>query len=211
MHKSDVIYTNQQDLDKGGERDIDLNLEQQENKGQQDNEDQADKDQQNEDQNQDEQSSEERDIVLDIGKVKVEEIKLKVEELKAKISVTANVAQLVNIQVGADVCIDKVDVEIRGVEAEAHLRVKLNRVQDILNRALDTIDRNADVLKNLGPSTSGGSGGENGGSEGEGVLQKVGDSVANVVDTAKEKVGGAVENLTNTDVPPNEEEEDYHD
>lgn len=164
-----------------------------------------------EEEKEEKQSSEERDIILDIGKVKVEEIKLKVEELKAKISVSANVGQLVNIQVGADVCIDKVDVEIRGVEAEAHLKVKLKRVQEILTRALDTIDKNADVLKNLNLGNGMDTGSDEYNNSGNpSVLEKVGDSVEGMVDSARQKVGGAVENIGDTiaDVAPHQEEEE---
>ncbi|WMJ74976.1 hypothetical protein RCC89_17660 [Cytophagaceae bacterium ABcell3] len=93
----------------------------------------------------------EPDVILDVPKLKVGEIKLDVENLDAEISVKAQLANFVNIEVGTKVHIEKVKLEIKEVEAEAHLNVRLKRVENILLRTLKYLDENPDALKNLIP------------------------------------------------------------
>lgn len=95
------------------------------------------------------ESQEEPDVVLDIPKLKVEEINLKVDDVKAKLSLSAHLAQFVYIEAGAEVHIETVELEMKGVEAEAQLKVRLEKVQAILKRTMETIDRNPELLKSL--------------------------------------------------------------
>jgi hypothetical protein len=176
MEKTETIYTNRPDT--SGQEEKNKN---QENSNKEENQKQ-------------EKQDGDKDIILNVDNLQVEEIKLKVEELKAKVSVNASVSRLVNLEVGADVCIDKVDVEIRGVDTELHFKVKLDKIQEIINRALDTIDKNADVLKNLNPE-NGSSGNQGSEDDGENLFRKAGERVGGVIGTAREKVGGAVESL----------------
>jgi hypothetical protein len=70
--------------------------------------------------------------------------------LRALLSLDARVANLVQLTAGADVSIDKVSLEIKGVKAEAHLRVSLDNVARIVTRTLDTLDRNPKLLESVG-------------------------------------------------------------
>jgi len=136
----------------------------------------------------DKSSENERDVILEVPQLKVNEINLKVEDLKAKISVQANVTNLVNIEVGADIFLEKVDVELKGVEAEAYLKVKLDKVQQILHKALESIDAHPDILKDL----KGGNGNMNSSDqeeESKNLLQKIGGTVGNAIESAGEKLG----------------------
>jgi hypothetical protein len=91
------------------------------------------------------------DVLLDIPTLKIDEIKLVVDNLDARIALDAAVANnLVRIIVGANVGIGKVDLDIKGVEAQAVLKVKLRQVNMILARTLDTLDRNPELIRNLG-------------------------------------------------------------
>jgi hypothetical protein len=90
------------------------------------------------------------DVILDVPNLSVESIKLSVEKLRALLSLDARVANLVQLTAGADVSIDKVSLEIKGVKAEAHLRVSLDNVAAIVTRTLDTLDRNPKLLESLG-------------------------------------------------------------
>ena len=88
------------------------------------------------------------DVVLDVPKLSVEEIHLNVEQLHARVSLDATVAQeLVQIRAGVDVDLDKVELNIKGVEAEAHLRVKLVQVARIVERALDTLRERPEIVR----------------------------------------------------------------
>jgi hypothetical protein len=95
---------------------------------------------------QDVQYAGEPDVLLDVPVLNVEEINLELEDLRAHVSLRAELADLVKINVGVDAYLDKVKLEIKGVEAQALLKVRLERVLDTFNRALETIDRNPEIL-----------------------------------------------------------------
>jgi hypothetical protein len=90
--------------------------------------------------------SAEPDVLLDVPQLKVEEILLDVEDLRAHVSVQADVLNLLRLSVGADVQLGSVHLEIRGVEAQALLKVRLDKVAEIINRVLSTIDRNPEIV-----------------------------------------------------------------
>jgi pyruvate/2-oxoglutarate dehydrogenase complex dihydrolipoamide acyltransferase (E2) component len=58
-------------------------------------------------------------------------------------------SNLVHLSVGADVRLDRVKLEIEGVEAQALLKVRLEHVRAILEKALDTIVQNPQILERL--------------------------------------------------------------
>jgi hypothetical protein len=120
----------------------------------------------------------EPDVLLDVPVLKVEEINLTVEGLRAHVAVLAELADLVKLSVGADVGLDKVELEIKGVEAQALLKVRLEQVRAILDKALTTIGENPEILQSL--------------------VRTVDRTVGEVGGTAREAVGegGAVSRLT---------------
>ncbi|HJU69022.1 MAG TPA: hypothetical protein VJ650_12360 [Gemmatimonadaceae bacterium] len=89
------------------------------------------------------------DVVLDVPNVSVDEITLEVNNLHAHVSLDAKVAKLVSLNVGADAGIDRVFLGIRGVQAEAYLKVDLDNVTKIVDRVLTTIDRNPEIISGL--------------------------------------------------------------
>jgi hypothetical protein len=93
--------------------------------------------------------SDEPDVLLDVPVLKVDEINLTVEGLRAHVSVLAELADLVKLSVGADVSLDKVELEIKGVEAQVLLKVRLEQVRAILDKALTTIGENPEILQSL--------------------------------------------------------------
>jgi hypothetical protein len=94
-------------------------------------------------------SDSEPDVLLDVPTVKVEEINLQVEDLRARVSLQAEVLDLVKLNVGADVGLGRVELDIKGVEAQALLKVRLDNVAAILDRVLTTIDRNPQILEHV--------------------------------------------------------------
>lgn len=86
------------------------------------------------------------DVVLDIPVLKVEELDLEVEELRAHISARAELAGFLNINVGVDAYVDKVKLRIKGVEAQVQLKVKLERILGSIDRALQAIEKNPQLL-----------------------------------------------------------------
>src|SRR5215207_3519173 len=94
-------------------------------------------------------ASNDPDVLLDVPMLKVEEINLTVEGLRAHVAVLAELADLVKLSVGADVELDKVELEIKGVEAQVLLKVRLEMVRAILDKALSTIGENPEILQSL--------------------------------------------------------------
>ena len=88
-------------------------------------------------------------LLLDVPVLKVDEINLEVEDLRAHVSLRAELADLVKINVGVDIYLDKVKLDIKGLEAQALLKIKLDRVLGTLDRALGAIDTNPEILNRV--------------------------------------------------------------
>src|SRR4051812_7290571 len=89
------------------------------------------------------------DVVLDIPNLSVDQITLSVEQLHALVNLDARLANLLQLTAGVDASLGRVNLDIRGVCAEAHLVVRLNNVAAIIDRVATTIDRNPAILTNL--------------------------------------------------------------
>jgi hypothetical protein len=89
------------------------------------------------------------DVLLDVPNLKVDEIHLEVDNLQARVSLLARVLNLLTLQVGADVSLGKVVLDIKGVEAQAVLKVRLDNVAAIIDRVMTTIDNNPQILDDL--------------------------------------------------------------
>jgi hypothetical protein len=94
------------------------------------------------------------DVLLDVSELEVDRISLEVEDLRAHVSVQAELANLVRLSVGVDATLDRVKLEIEGVEAKVLLKVRLKHIRAILEKALDTIADNPEILRILSRSLS---------------------------------------------------------
>jgi len=90
--------------------------------------------------------SDDPDVLLDVPVLKVDEIDLEVEDLKAHVSLRAELADLVKVNVGVDVFLGKVHLGIKGLEAQALLKVKLDNILNTLDRALEAIEKSPQIL-----------------------------------------------------------------
>jgi hypothetical protein len=95
------------------------------------------------------QPSGEPDVLIDIRKVKVDEIYVDVEDLDAHLALRAKLGDLLQVMAGVHVSLGKVEVDIKGVEVEAKMNVRLEQLYDILDRALTTLDRNPEILESV--------------------------------------------------------------
>src|ERR1044072_9075311 len=86
------------------------------------------------------------DVLLDVSELEVDRIKLTVTNLRAHVSVVAELASLVSLQVGVDARLDEVELEIEGVRAKVLLKVRLDDVRAILKQALDTVAEHPEIL-----------------------------------------------------------------
>ena len=89
------------------------------------------------------------DVLLDVPELEVDRISLTVRGLRAHVSILAELAGLVNLQVGVDARLEEVELEIEGVRAKVLLKVRLDEVRAILNHALDTLAEHPEILRAL--------------------------------------------------------------
>ena len=87
-----------------------------------------------------------RDVILEIPELSVDSIGLTVADVRAHVALDANAMNLVSLTAGVDVGIKKVQLGIVGVLAEANLYVDLDNVAKIVNRVVQTLDRNPQIL-----------------------------------------------------------------
>lgn len=87
-----------------------------------------------------------RDVILEIPELSVDSIGLTVKDVRAHVALDANAMNLVQLTAGVDVGIKQVQLGIVGVFAEAYLYVDLDNVARIVDRVVQTLDRNPAIL-----------------------------------------------------------------
>ena len=87
-----------------------------------------------------------RDVILEIPELSVDSIGLTVKDVRAHVALDANAMNLVQLTAGVDVGIQQVQLGIVGVFAEAYLYVDLDNVARIVDRVVQTLDRNPEIL-----------------------------------------------------------------
>lgn len=80
------------------------------------------------------------DVELHVPRAEIGKLSLEVENLQARLDVDTRVAGLVSISAGVVATVQKLKMQLEGAQAETHLVVRLERVTDVLERALGTID-----------------------------------------------------------------------
>ncbi|HEX6369019.1 MAG TPA: hypothetical protein VF006_08800 [Longimicrobium sp.] len=89
------------------------------------------------------------DVVLEVPELSVDSIGLTVADLRATLALDANAANLVTISAGADISIQRVELEIVGVLAQAFVYVDLDNVARIVDRVIATLDDNPQIFSQL--------------------------------------------------------------
>jgi hypothetical protein len=146
----------------------------------------------------------EPDVLLDVPVVKVDSIHFELDNLDAHLALRARVLDLVKLNVGVAVHLGKLRLDIKGVEAQALAKVRLDYVAAVVDRVCTTLDRNPDLVKSLGQAVEDiGSGGgqlldhtgdavEDVGEGAEGAVQDVGEGAGQAVGDIGEGAGQAV-------------------
>jgi hypothetical protein len=93
--------------------------------------------------------ADEPDVYVYVPAVHVGELCIDVERLEAHLALRAQVANLVNLVAGVHVAVDKVKIDLKDVNAEAELKVRLENTYNILDRTLTTLDENPQVVEQL--------------------------------------------------------------
>jgi len=87
-----------------------------------------------------------RDVILEVPELSVDSIGLTVKDVRAHVALDANAVNLVQLTAGIDVGIKQVQLGIVGVFAEAYLYVDLDNVARVVDRVVQTLDRNPAIL-----------------------------------------------------------------
>lgn len=93
------------------------------------------------------------DVLLEVSKLNVEEIDLEVEDLQVRVSFQAELADLVKVNVGLEVELGEVKLQIKGVEAQAQLEARLDNVRAIFSEVLASLQHSPQFFRQeLGPA-----------------------------------------------------------
>src|SRR5215216_4307810 len=87
------------------------------------------------------------DVVLDVPKLNVEEIDLEVEDLQVRVALQAVLADLVQINIGLEAELGEVKLAVKGVEAQAQLRARLDNVRAIFSEVLESLEHSPQFFR----------------------------------------------------------------
>jgi len=91
-------------------------------------------------------------VILDVSELEVDRIKLTLRNLRAHVSVLAELASLLSLQVGVDARLEDTELEIEGVRAKLLLKVRLDDIRAILREVLETVAEHSQILRILTPA-----------------------------------------------------------
>ncbi|KAE8446487.1 hypothetical protein EG329_011950 [Mollisiaceae sp. DMI_Dod_QoI] len=94
------------------------------------------------------------DVLLNVPQLSVGRIELDVDNLQADINLNAQVANLVTINAGVQVSVQKINITISDVEAQLELIVRLGHLVDIVQRVFESLDLNPLLITALNDVTS---------------------------------------------------------
>ena len=140
--------------------------------------------------------SSEPDVHLDVPRLHVGEISVDVDRLEAHLALRAQLANILNLVAGAHVGVDQVRIEVKDVDAEAMLNVRLANTYNILDRTLTTLDDNPEIVEKLTETAdtartgdAGGQASKRGGPVSE-LASGMGDALGDVSGTLGDKLSG---------------------
>lgn len=84
------------------------------------------------------------DVELTVPGASVKRVALDVERLEARLDLDTAVADLVHVRAGVVATVENLRLELEEVQTSAQLLVRLERVTDVLGKALDAVDRRSD-------------------------------------------------------------------
>jgi hypothetical protein len=144
------------------------------------------------------------DVLLDVPELRIDLIHFELDDLDAHLAVKANVLNLVKLNVGIDVHLSRVKLDIKGVEVEALLKARLDHVTAVVDRLMTSLDRNPELVEGLSRAISEvgqgageavdktGDAAKEVGKGAEGALQDVGKGAGQAVGDVGEGAGQAV-------------------
>ena len=89
------------------------------------------------------------DLFLDVPHLTVGKLELSVEDLAVKVSVTASVANIVNLNLAVEASVAKTSMSLAGIAAALRLESRLDAIVAIINRTLASIDVNPALVASV--------------------------------------------------------------
>lgn len=123
------------------------------------------------------------DVLLDVPELRIDSIHLEVDDLDAHVALKAKVLNLVKLNVGLDVHLSQLKLDVKGLEAQIVLKARLDHVAAIVDRLMTSLDRNPELVQGLSRAVS-----EVGQGAGEAVGE-TGDAVKDVGKGAESALG----------------------
>ena len=87
------------------------------------------------------------DVVLDVPTLNVEELDLEVEDLQVRVALQAVLADLVQINIGLKAELGEVKLGVKGVEAQAQLKARLDNVRAIFSEVLESLQHSPQFFR----------------------------------------------------------------
>jgi len=94
------------------------------------------------------------DVLLDVPELRIDTIHFELDELDAHVALKARVLNLVKLNVGIDLHLSRVKLDVKGVEAELVMKARLDHVTAIVDRLMTSLDRNPELVKGLSRAVS---------------------------------------------------------
>jgi pyruvate/2-oxoglutarate dehydrogenase complex dihydrolipoamide acyltransferase (E2) component len=98
------------------------------------------------------------DVFLDSQVVNLNGFNFEVDDLRAKVALFTKVHDLVELSAGIDANLSNTKLTIESGEVQSLLKVRLDNVTAIVDRALTTIDRNPQIVKEIASGVGSGQG-----------------------------------------------------
>jgi hypothetical protein len=89
------------------------------------------------------------DVFLDSQVVNLNGFNFEVDDLRAKVALFTNVLDMVELSAGIDAKLGNATLSIESGEVQSLLKVRLDNVTAIVDRALTTIDRNPQIVQEI--------------------------------------------------------------
>jgi hypothetical protein len=89
------------------------------------------------------------DVLLSVPNLGIDRISLKVKNVEAHVELHAKVLDLLELHVGADVGIEEVNLELDNVRVEAILKVKLEKVVELVTEVVRLLDNHPEIVTSL--------------------------------------------------------------
>src|SRR5215207_3895355 len=118
------------------------------------------------------------DVFLDSQVVNLNGFNFEVDDLRAKVALFTKVHDLVELSAGIDANLGNAKLTIESGEVQSLLKVRLDNVTAIVDRALTTIDRNPQIVRDIASGVGS-------------AVEDVGEGAGALVGEGAEDVGGA--------------------